>query len=296
MTFQAGCKSLQVPDPTLDIAFPLYLFYPTKAATTPTNLGPYHLDVAMQAPLVSGNHRLILISHGSGGSPLVYRLLAIFLAQQGFVVACPEHPHNNRSDNSWEATLNNLEHRPRHLQLALDAVSNHPQMVQGLATCVAQKQIGIIGHSMGGYAALALAGGAPHTQHQQPALPAQPVAVPQDPRIGALVLLAPATVWFAAPGNLDNVSAPTLLISGGEDTQIPPWQMALLSAAFVPGVLRAHQQEPNAGHYSFLSPFPAAMAVPGFLPAQDPPGFDRDTFLAQLNQSICAFFTQHLLG
>ena len=147
---------------------------------------------------------------------------------------------------------------------------------------------------MGGYTALALAGGVPHTQHQQPALPPQVVPVPYDARIGAMVLLAPATVWFAPPGNLDQVTAPTLLVSGELDTQIEPWQMEALASLFAPGILTAHQQIPNAGHYSFLSPFPEHMALPGFPPAQDPSGFDRVAFLAQLNHNICDFLSHQL--
>lgn len=111
MSYQAGCLSLQVPtlvgglvddlaqDPSVDPTNPMYLFYPTQDTPTGTQLGPYSVEVAMQAQPLPGDHRLILISHGSGGSPLGYRQLALHLATQGFVVACPEHPNNNRHNN-----------------------------------------------------------------------------------------------------------------------------------------------------------------------------------------------------
>jgi len=296
MSYQVGSRTLQVPDPVLNLAYPLYLFYPTQAVSEPTNFGPYRLDVAVKAPIIPGNNRLILISHGSGGSPLVYRSLALDLAKQGFVVACPEHPHNNRNNNNWEGTLNNLEHRPRHLKLALDTAIGHRDLTVNLARCAAQNQVGIIGHSMGGYSALALAGGSPHTKNQQPTIASQFVEVERDPRIAALALLAPASVWFAAPGNINKVTAATLMVSGAKDSQVPEWQLAALQGLFAPGVLREHHQEPNAGHYSFLSPFPASMVQPGFAPAEDPPGFDRPAFLGRLNRRIINFFVEQLQG
>ena len=296
MSYQVGSITLQVPDPVLNLAYPLYVFYPTQAVAEPTNFGPYRLDVAMKAPIIPGNNRLILISHGSGGSPLVYRSLAMHLVQQGFVVACPEHPHNNRNNNDWEGTLHNLEHRPRHLKLALDTAFGYRNLAVNLARCAALNQVVIIGHSMGGYSALALAGGSPHTKNQQPTIAAQFVAVEPDPRVAALALLAPASVWFAAPGNINKVTAATLMVGGAKDTQGPEWQLTALQGLFAPGVLRERHQEPEAGHYSFLSPFPASMVQPGFAPAEDPPGFDRPAFLERLNQRISNFFDEQLRG
>ena len=51
---------------------------------------------------------------------------------------------------------------------------------------------------------------------------------------------------------------------------------------------------PNAGHFSFLAPFPPAMVRPGFLPAEDPPGFDRARFHAELGPEIERFLRRVL--
>ena len=63
---------------------------------------------------------MILISHGSGGSHLVYRTLAHHLARNGFIVGMPEHPFNNRNNNTLEGTVENLINRPRHIRTAID--------------------------------------------------------------------------------------------------------------------------------------------------------------------------------
>ena len=42
----------------------------------------------------------------------------------------------------------------------------------------------------------------------------------------------------------------------------------------------------NAGHFSFLSQFPESMTNATFPPSQDPPGFDRGSFLHALNTEV----------
>jgi hypothetical protein len=50
----------------------------------------------------------------------------------------------------------------------------------------------------------------------------------------------------------------------------------------------------GAGHYAFLSPFPAAMQTPAFVPAQDPPGFDREQFHRMMAPEIAEFLRARL--
>jgi hypothetical protein len=45
----------------------------------------------------------------------------------------------------------------------------------------------------------------------------------------------------------------------------------------------------NAGHLSFLSPFPEVLVTPDFIPAQDPEGFDRVAFHERLTGEVVAF-------
>ncbi len=51
---------------------------------------------------------------------------------------------------------------------------------------------------------------------------------------------------------------------------------------------------PGAGHLSFQSPFPPALAGASFPPSQDPPGFDRVAYQAQRCDEVLAFLRAHL--
>ena len=50
----------------------------------------------------------------------------------------------------------------------------------------------------------------------------------------------------------------------------------------------------DAGHFSFMSPFPASMNRPDFPPSHDPPGFDRTAFQPILERDIVEFLRQTL--
>jgi fermentation-respiration switch protein FrsA (DUF1100 family) len=107
--------------------------------------------------------------------------------------------------------------------------------------------------------------------------------------VAALILMAPATAWFTPNDSLKNVALPIQLWAGERDPFTPLWQAQLI-LDLVPHRDRvAFRVVPNAGHFSFLSPFPPAMKLPGFLPAFDPAGFDREAFHAELNVEMRAF-------
>jgi len=170
----------------------------------------------MEAPVADGRFPLVMISHGSGGSNLTHRTLGMYLAQNGFVVGIPEHPFNNRHNNELQYSVQNMIDRPRHLRLAMDEVFSHEKFKNHLDI----ERVAGIGHSVGGYTVLALAGGIPHTQAlvelcQKPAsadepywfnllrkngIKSQPIAVTADCRIKAVVLLAPDVSLFMSAG------------------------------------------------------------------------------------------------
>jgi predicted dienelactone hydrolase len=279
-----GSLSLTVADPQNNVNFPALIFYPTATASSPVNFGPYSMDLALNAQ-VQGEYRpLIVISHGSGSTPLVYRNLATFLAKQGFVVAMPEHPGNNRSDNSLDGTVANLEQRPRHLRLTMDAVLSDPR----LTPHVDAHHVALIGHSLGAYTALALAGA------QAWSGLGQRIEVEADSRIQALVLMAPVSAFFSPNDSLRNVHVPILMFAGTEDRVTPKWQTQLI-LDLIPGRDQViFHAIAHAGHYSFLSPFPAAMKRPDFPPSQDPPGFDRERFHDEMHETIRSFLHMQL--
>jgi predicted dienelactone hydrolase len=122
-----------------------------------------------------------------------------------------------------------------------------------------------------------------------------PVAVKPDPRVIALVLLAPAASWFRAPDSLSNVHVPILMLGAELDMFTPPDQQTALIKARLPASTRLTFREvPNAGHYSILSPYEESVKASGFPPAQDPPGFDRRRFHEILNADLVDFLQKRL--
>jgi len=290
----AGCRAAEVADRDggeEGATVRMLVLYPSTAPERPERLGPYVLDVAMDAPVAPGVFPLVVVSHGSGGSHLAYRTLAAHLARRGFVVALPEHPRNNRNDDSLAGTHTVLADRPRQVTRAIDWAYADG----ALAAHLVPDAVAVVGHSLGGYTALALAGGRP-TAFPAETPDRRPRAVPvaPDARVKALVLLAPATPWFMAPGALRDVRVPVLMLTAEHDPHTPAWHGEIVARGVPEGTPVERRTVPNAGHFSFLTPFPAAMAAPTFAPSQDPPGFDRARFHDELNAEVEAFLRRAL--
>ncbi|NND43906.1 MAG: hypothetical protein HKN58_01185 [Xanthomonadales bacterium] len=158
---------------------------------------------------------LIIHSHGMTAHGIYDVGHAHGLASHGYVVAVLFY-----GDNRFHAVPGMLMHaflRPLFTRAALDAIleSEH------FGSRINHERIGITGHSLGGFTALALAG-APF--HGNP-------ATVHDPRIGAAVLAAP---WVGDPSedgvppafgpqnrDLDRVTIPVLTLFGTSDEATP---------------------------------------------------------------------------
>jgi len=266
------------------------VMYPTGAPEQPEQLGPYRLELSKEAEPLEGSFPLVLISHGTGGSPLVYRTLARHLARNGFIVGMPEHPCNNRNNNSLEGTIQNLTYRPRHIRMAANWFFENDMFKQ----IVKPDAVSLIGHSMGGYTALAAAGGVPISfPHESPDGKPQLIEVIPDHRIQSLVLLAPASVWFQTEGALRAVNIPILMLDAKKDPYTPPFHAQIVLMGVADPKKVQYRTIENAGHFSFLSPFPEHMTIPSFLPSQDPPGFDRVHFHERLHADVLHFLHVH---
>ena len=291
--YHAGYQQVILEDTVLNIQFPMTIMYPTTHPEYMEPLGPYTLELSKDAdPIEEIQFPLVILSHGNSGSPLVHRTLAQYLARHGFVVGMPEHPYNNRNHNQWEGTIQNLTHRPRHIELAIDWFVEN--MV--FQKVVQADQVSLIGHSLGGYTALAVAGGLPTSfEHESPDQTEHPIEVTSDQRVQSLVLLAPATVWFRVEGALKNVDMPILMLDAEQDQYTPYFHAQIV----LQGVAHPQQVEyrtiENAGHFSFLSPFPEVMKNPTFLPSQDPAGFNRIAFHETLYVDIFNFLKANTL-
>jgi predicted dienelactone hydrolase len=305
---------------------PVTLYYPSSAEAQPVPRGPFTLSLAEQGTPVRGNGRLVVISHGSGGSPWVHADLARNLVQAGFVVAMPEHRSDNHKDHSNPGP-DSWTMRPAEVSRTIDAVGRDARF----APLLNLDKVGVYGMSAGGHTALTLAGGrwspAGFKQHCEAHLVEDfqscvgliarlsggifdglkkwvalavirhrfddtTLRAHTDPRVGAAVAGVPAAADF----DMASLAAPRVPL-GLITAQLDRW---LVPRFHSDRVLQActpceHIADlPTAGHGALLSPLP-----PGFTGLlgemlNDPPGFDRSV-LPEVDRKITAFFSQHLL-
>jgi predicted dienelactone hydrolase len=152
----------------------------------------------------------------------------------------------------------------------------------------------MIGHSIGAYTALAVAGGKPWAApHETPDRQPRSVNVQPDSRVGDLVLLMPATFWFVAD-SLKEVKIPILIRTGSRDAITPSSHAETIVHGVADPSLVQHEVIPGAGHFSAMSTFPAALTSPTFPPSQDPAGFDREAYQPTLFADVERFLNMNL--
>ena len=283
------------------------LWYPTGAPPGRTAIGPFSMAATRNAPIGDGRYGLVLISHGTGGGRLNHRGTAIRLAAAGYVVAAPEHAGDNWRDTGYSGTSANWRRRPRQLSATLDRVLGDAEFGRRIDT----RRIGAIGHSAGGYSVLALIGGradmdalaghctryrdrdgafCAYGRRDEPIGGILPPLV--DARIGAVVAVAPVGALFGS-GAFAGVEVPAQIHRLGKDRILrPPWHAE--NVARLMGGRADPVVHPQAHHFAFVSPFPAALAGEIGEPARDPPGFDRRAFLTRIDRQIVEFFDRTL--
>lgn len=142
---------------------------------------------------------IVLFGSGAGGDPRRYRTLLEAFTTNGFTVFAPT---NERFDPRT-VTTDQLHERVQTLKDVL------PEYTHGDLPVIA------VGHSVGGWAALCLAGAQPWDRD------GHPLAVPVEERVTRLVLLAPTVGWFRAPGALAEVRVPVSVFAGAKDSVTP---------------------------------------------------------------------------
>ncbi|WP_339531521.1 alpha/beta hydrolase family protein [Pseudomonas mucidolens] len=135
----------------------MVVWYPaaTTAAAQLIADNPVFVSAAAvsHAPPAAGEHPLVVLSHGFGGNWSNQTWLASALARNGYIVAAVNHPGTTSRDRRPEAAAQ-LWQRPADLRRAIDAVMAQPKQFG----VVAKHRIAVVGHSLGGWTALEIAG------------------------------------------------------------------------------------------------------------------------------------------
>ncbi len=304
-----GVHPFQVDDPLRHVRFDALLWYPTDLPARDLQLGPFTLRASRDAPPRTGRYPLIVISHGSGGNALGHRDLAAALVSRGYAVLTFTHPFDNHANQSALGTTQEFTDRPLELRWAVDAALSQPLLRNHLDAT----RIGAAGFSMGGYTVLTAAGAKPDLTRYLRYCATQPDSVliceaarhgglrvitptpppARDPRLKAMVLMAPAAVFLFDDAALSGLHLPTLLYRAAQDRIVQEPDHAERLAKHLP-MLDSLTAIPGAGHYIFLAPCPSSLADRLPVLCRDAPGIDRIAIHATLNRRIADFFDKTL--
>ena len=306
--FEAGFIGLTLKDPVEGGPMPAIVVYPTKAAAGTTTLGPFTISATRGSTPAPGLYPLIVISHGTGGSNLGHHDSLTALARAGFVAAAVEHPRDNYRDDSGFGTDLQVIGRPHHIVALIDGVFADP--IAG--PLIDKGRIAMAGHSAGGYTSLVIAGAVPNfelAKDYRAAVPFDPYRARgdavkdrrlkpdlqyiSDPRVRAIVLMAPAIGYAFDKAALEKVRMPVRIYQAAADEMLPkPWHAERI-AQNLPSPPEYVALE-GAGHFVFLAPCSPAFALIAKQACTDPPGVDRIAIHDKLNAEMIAFFRKSL--
>lgn len=103
-----------------------------------------------------GPYPLIVLSHSFTGSTAGYSSLAEHYASHGFIVLAPEH--DEQFDETLSGLWTALIDRPADITRTLDYAEELTETQEDLGGLIDMDRVAVVGHSYGGYTALAMAG------------------------------------------------------------------------------------------------------------------------------------------
>jgi predicted dienelactone hydrolase len=207
---------------------------------------------------------LVILSHGFGSDRNFLTYIARHLASYGFTVASIEHPGSNFSWLSGISLGGNpgdllaaseFLDRPKDVSFVLDRLAKLDGEDGPLQGKLNTQQVTVIGHSLGGYTALALAGGELNLKElkqfcknrspigRSPADWFQCAAADlkgdrielRDRRVVQVMALNPMTGRLFGNRGLTSVSVPTLILTSTEDAIAPSLDHQLRSFSQLSG-------------------------------------------------------------
>lgn len=264
---EVGMRSLTADDAaSLDIT----MWYPALPDETRPTRTTYPYEIKMGSPLgtaalasftgqaardaaydlSAGPYPLVILSPGFAFSGTAYAWLAEHLASYGFVVMAPEHQETLDPQNDlWRSTIT----RPQDVLAVLDYVDGQVAAGGAYERLIDAETVAVMGHSYGGYTALAASGARIDTQgltdhcerahaENEPAAGLCDMLLPHladmahlanldtvpaglwpawaDPRVDAVIPLAGDAFQFG-PTGLAEIGVPVLAMGGTTDTDSP---------------------------------------------------------------------------
>jgi predicted dienelactone hydrolase len=280
-----GVRMIAVASPARGTNLAVTVWYPALPGGEKTLVGDSKLlkgtEAFANAPLAPGRFPLILISHGSGARIQNLGWLATSLVRAGFIVAGPNHPGTTSGDSTPIDTPK-LWERTDDLSTVLTAMTNDPAW----NSAIAEDRIGVLGFSLGGAAAMEIAGARANREAyarycdsyptmadcvwfaggkgfvKGEAVASEKVDLRQidrvrfeqsnrDPRITSAVLVDPSVAQAFDTQSLKEITIPMNFINLGRPGRVPVAVIADGLARLTPE--GSYAQVDDAVHFSFLA-------------------------------------------
>lgn len=218
-------RSAITPD-SVEASYPLDPVGGHWPVTNSSNWERYGIDRAYEAPAPSadGPFPLVMFSPGWGNTYFANLYTGVRAASHGFVIALLGHYGDGvASWDPWDELHVALVNRPRDVSFALTALlARNATHGDPLAGTMRPDEVAAAGHSLGGYAALVLAGGDDLVCDRAvngdprgiPVPPSTCIASSPDPRIKATVTFDGSSqiLWFR---ELARITTPAMVVGQG---------------------------------------------------------------------------------
>jgi predicted dienelactone hydrolase len=280
---EVGVREISVAAPERGRDLPVTVWYPAEAGGEPALVGDNKVFKGAAASMNSPFHKkrvpLVVMSHGSGGRIQGMSWLATELAKAGFIVAGPNHP-GTTSGHSTPADTPKLWERTQDLSAVIDMLTTDPRW----SGIIDAGRIGIVGFSLGGAAAMEIAGarasldayarycdtytkwdcawyagGKAYVDDKEVGVDKVDLRTIDkarfeqsnlDRRIGSAVLIDPGLAQAYQEQSLKQIAIPMSFINLGSSGTIPAAVIADRLAALSP--YGSYASVPGADHFSFL--------------------------------------------
>jgi predicted dienelactone hydrolase len=231
----------------------IYPAVPDSAATPFKIFLSTKLHLYKDAPIVADRlkHPLVMFSHEAGGNGSGYAWFGEYLASHGYIVAMVYHYRANTFDSSALYVRNRIWQRPRDISLDITHLLQHKDW----GPHIDPNQIGVAGHSQGGFTALWMGGAkvnpdlflayqrgwknnqvVPSYLREQMRLDPEPAVDVRDGRVKAAFAMAPGDIqgFGMDEAGLRQMKIPAYIIVGAGDTATPPKENAGFAAKYIP--------------------------------------------------------------
>lgn len=324
--YAVGHADMQIADPDGLRPLDVHVLYPALADGKPALFGDnralFGFEAVPDAPQAEGRFPMVLFSHGLNGRWSNLGWLAAELASKGMIAVAPNHP-GTAWVNKESAETPKLWERPRDLSRIID----HLLADNAWRPLIDENRIAAIGHSLGGYTVMAMAGArfdkalhdrycATHPERsdcvwvkkvgigEEPATKDRLEASLADPRLSAAISLDLGLTQAFDPLSLAAIETPVLVIGAGSPLpDLPVEAESRHLASMLPTATTDYAEIADMSHFSVFArckpgaePLLAAAGEGDEIICEDGGGRGREALHAEIGGLISDFLRNEGFG